>query len=578
MEQNEEKISSEEGAKWNMAESSRKKKSRGGLIALVVGILVLCGLGAGYYFKEVKPANEYKAAVAVMEEGRYDEAIAAFEAMGDYEDAPAQIRNCLVQKTVIAVQEGKYGEAKDILDRLGNETIVQVNEAVHDAFLKNLEKLDTAQISSLLEKLGSCIGYADGYKEHVREAMEKLIEKGDDDKALELEKAAAALKPEGLLEDIVSDAGKACMESGDLARAKELLVRFGDRTASLAETVRYHVLTRLGEGDYEGALAMIDAFAGTSLDFNAQKYSIGVSMINAGEYEKATEIFAALGDYEDSKDMLTEIDYRELNGRLIERMKEGTALQPEEFAEFYMAFLAFGDHGSSTENRQNLLHAWIDTSLSSNDAEPYLTALTGTVKLSKEDKEDLLVYMLKNTPIMAEVKEDRTIWYCTAEEMKDYRTLMDVLFKGSKDIRAQAFLHYMDYLASQDVTKLPSNQEIKALWDLRSDMLDFCKTGDPLLMFLAGRWTTSKDGQTIEVTRRDDGYFFVSYHLPTDEVNVYVEASKFGLNSFDPNRMTPESGEHAIKRVCTIEIADFDTIKVYNEFDDTIYTLTRVSK
>ena len=556
----------------------KKKKGRGGLIAAIVLVLLLGGAGAGWYFLKVKPANAYKAADAMREEGRFDDAIAAFEALGDYEDAAEQVKACLEQKTVAAVQAGDYSLAKQSLDRLGRDSKA-VQEAVDGAFRKELEKLSAAGLGELLDKLASCVSDKSACIGLIRGKMEELFAKGEEDRAESLEAAAAALDAGGLLLDAAEENMKACMASGAYDRANVLLAKYGERTEKLAETVRYHVRTALASGDLDGTLKMIAAFSGTSLNFDEENYSIGISMINAGEYEKATVIFAALGDYENSKEMLQEIQYRILNSRLTERMSQGTELLPDEFAAFYRELQEMGDYGKSREARQNLLHAWIDTSLSTNSAAPYLDALTKTAELSADDKEDLLVYIMKNTPVMAEVKDDKTVWYCTEEEMKDYRMLMDVLFKDSKDIRAQGFLHFMDYLASkmQTVTSLPSNEEIKALWDLRPDMLDFCKTGDPLLMFLMGRWEAAADsGKTIEVTRKDDGYFFIAYHLPTDEVNVYVEASLFGLNSFDPYRTNVR--EHVVKRVCTIEIADFDTIKVYNDFDDTFYTLTRVNK
>ena len=82
----------EKKAAAERAEAQVKAKKVKKALAITLPILLL--LVAGFFLttKVLIPNSRYNKALALAEAGQYEEAIAAFEALGDYRDAPAQLR------------------------------------------------------------------------------------------------------------------------------------------------------------------------------------------------------------------------------------------------------------------------------------------------------------------------------------------------------------------------------------------------------------------------------------------------------------------------------------------------------
>lgn len=119
-----------------IAEEAKMKKSKK-IVAVILPILAVIIIAVVIFTTVIQPQNEYNAAVALMEEGRYEEAITAFEAMDGYKDSAEQIVNCQnailepqYQSAVALMEEGKYEEAitafkamegyKDSVERIVN--------------------------------------------------------------------------------------------------------------------------------------------------------------------------------------------------------------------------------------------------------------------------------------------------------------------------------------------------------------------------------------------------------------------------------------------------------------------------
>ncbi len=90
------------------------------IIALIVAFVIVLNF-------VIIPNSKYNAAIALMNYGKYDEAISAFELLDGYKDSNAQIENCQIaimdgdmQKALALLNEQKYDEAYAILSTLGN--------------------------------------------------------------------------------------------------------------------------------------------------------------------------------------------------------------------------------------------------------------------------------------------------------------------------------------------------------------------------------------------------------------------------------------------------------------------------
>ena len=81
------------------AEAAAKKKKIVTTVVVLVVLVVLVVAAAGLVAKFVIiPDAQYKAATEMAQNGQYDEAIAAFKALGEYKDAPMQAKKNAVRQ------------------------------------------------------------------------------------------------------------------------------------------------------------------------------------------------------------------------------------------------------------------------------------------------------------------------------------------------------------------------------------------------------------------------------------------------------------------------------------------------
>lgn len=106
----------------NAEEKERQAKERRKetlTIAAVVVVMIACAI-AWCIPNVIIPNNKYRQAVALREEGQYDDAIAAFAELGDYSDATMQIMGIKYQQAVALRESGQYDEAIAAFAELGD--------------------------------------------------------------------------------------------------------------------------------------------------------------------------------------------------------------------------------------------------------------------------------------------------------------------------------------------------------------------------------------------------------------------------------------------------------------------------
>ena len=64
--------------------------------------------------------EKYQQAVTLRENGQYEEAIAAFEKLGDYSDAEVKIKEIKYQQAMALRRSGQYDEAIAAFEKLGD--------------------------------------------------------------------------------------------------------------------------------------------------------------------------------------------------------------------------------------------------------------------------------------------------------------------------------------------------------------------------------------------------------------------------------------------------------------------------
>lgn len=112
-----------EARRQQALKAAKKKKIISGIVA---GMLAACVAGYFIIIKVIIPNNDYKAAVALMADGNYLEAISAFEALNGYKDSGEQIEACKTgikdkkyDAAVALMESGDYDDAITMFKTLG---------------------------------------------------------------------------------------------------------------------------------------------------------------------------------------------------------------------------------------------------------------------------------------------------------------------------------------------------------------------------------------------------------------------------------------------------------------------------
>ncbi|MCR5576540.1 MAG: hypothetical protein K6F56_05980 [Oscillospiraceae bacterium] len=154
------------------AEEDRKKNSRGyrlrRLALFMIPVLLIAGAAAGTYHYAQKRAAAYDRAAALYESGDYAEAAAAFDRLGNYQDAAerasaARAADSELNSYVRAgklLENGRYEDAAELYQSLGDyrDSAELVTEC---GYRKALELLDEGAVEQARELFAALGGYKD---------------------------------------------------------------------------------------------------------------------------------------------------------------------------------------------------------------------------------------------------------------------------------------------------------------------------------------------------------------------------------------------------------------------------------
>ncbi len=126
-----------------LKEPKRKKKKKAKIFPVLLVAMILCA-GAGMFAgPKIGRYVQYSSAKAFMEEGKYDQAVSAFEALGDYKDSAKQMENAQLavdyETAKTLMEEGKYDQAVSAFEALGN-------------YQDSAEQMENAQLAVDYEK------------------------------------------------------------------------------------------------------------------------------------------------------------------------------------------------------------------------------------------------------------------------------------------------------------------------------------------------------------------------------------------------------------------------------------------
>jgi hypothetical protein len=141
-----------------IADAKKKQKIKIMIIAAAVAV-VLIGASAFLVYQNVLAPNKaYNAALQLQQDGKYDEAVVAFEAMGNYKDSEAQVQQSLYLKAHNYLSLGQYDDAIEQFKSLGDYS--DSAEMVKESTLQKATEMYSDKATKedailLLETIGS---------------------------------------------------------------------------------------------------------------------------------------------------------------------------------------------------------------------------------------------------------------------------------------------------------------------------------------------------------------------------------------------------------------------------------------
>lgn len=101
------------------ADRETKAKNKKKIIRIFISLIVLSAAAALVFIKILIPNSNYNLAVSLHDAGQYEEAIAMFQALGNYKDCPERLKEAICGKAQVLAQNEDYLEAVVLLNSLG---------------------------------------------------------------------------------------------------------------------------------------------------------------------------------------------------------------------------------------------------------------------------------------------------------------------------------------------------------------------------------------------------------------------------------------------------------------------------
>ena len=276
-------------------QSHRKEAGKFFLIALIVVILVgaLAVLVPKVILPRLKNEQAMDRAAALVEQGAYDEASAAYLALGDYKNARELAKDALYRKAEELRTQGRYQESVEQFTQLGDysdsadqaeETLLQWKEADYQAARDLVNSGAYPAAAAAFEALGD-------YRDAAQWVVEcQMLQREDDySRACEAMDRGDYLEAVRLFEDL-----RDYRESRKLAEECKLLQKQRDyaEATALLEAKDYAAAEEAFKalGSYEDSEALL----------LEARYGLGCQLLQQEQYEKAIEKLQLCGDYQNT--------------------------------------------------------------------------------------------------------------------------------------------------------------------------------------------------------------------------------------------------------------------------------------
>ena len=286
--------------------------------------------------------SDYAAACKLLEDGNYDEAKAAFDALKNYEDSETRAKESLYRKAGELASKGEYPDAISLYtDLAGYRDCGDLAVGTRYDYAKSL--WEAGDLDAALREMEAVGGYADAPQ------LAEQINTQIADAAMEQKDYAAALAAYQRLQQTDEikakeyELAQRCYDEGHFAEATNAYETLGAYELSLSRLpiARYAWANQLFEdGSYAEAaeqFALLGDMGDSAERAKESTYQLAMKQLENAEYDAAKATFSAIKGYSDADSMAKECDYR----------KASDLQAQEEYAQAEALFSELGSYSDS---------------------------------------------------------------------------------------------------------------------------------------------------------------------------------------------------------------------------------------
>ena len=267
----------------NAEEKERKAKERKNkrlTVAFVLVVLIACVVG-WFVVTRVIPNNKYQRAVALRENGLYEDAIAAFAELGEYSDAAQQLSETRYQQATNLRAFGKYDEAIAVFASLNGyrDAETQIEEIKQEKYQQAVALREAGQYEDAIAVFAELEDYSDAKTQITAIKYQQAV----------------ALRENGQYEDAIA--------------AFTALGNYSDAATQITETKYQQAVALRENGQYEDAIAefaKLGNYSDTATQITETKYQQANSLNAAARYDEAYALYVTLIGYKDVDKLLME--------------------------------------------------------------------------------------------------------------------------------------------------------------------------------------------------------------------------------------------------------------------------------
>ena len=266
-------------------------------------------------------ADIYEKAQALQEAGQFDEAYELYLSLGDYADCRTKLGEVGMQKADHLFEAGEYAQAAEVYRNLGSDKAQEADyrEAQRLKALGDWENASRLWMS-VRDHLDS--------REQLSAMARELMEKGDLTAAIRV----YSLDPDFMdNREMLYQAGTRAHESGNYADATaawSALGNYKDSGMNLTMDTYAYGDQLFNAGRFDDAAKVfsgMNGFSNTAERARESAYQAAQQALESGDHDDAKKRFEALKDYKDSATMVSEAMYRTA-ARLMEEGKYREAM------------------------------------------------------------------------------------------------------------------------------------------------------------------------------------------------------------------------------------------------------------